>query len=407
MIVIKRKEAKELAEMPGWLLVFGRRKIGKTFLVKRFLRWDAYFLVRRDLVIAFEGEGLPPIDSLNTFYREIKRLLQEGRTVVVDEFQRLPESFLDEVASVHPSGRLILAGSSLRVVHRVFASGSPILGLVAEKKLSLISPRDAFLSMCEKFPPEKALLVAPYIRDPWVIEHLPVGEPLRAIYEVLRGARHSIPALVGEVFQEEERQLTATYEAILRLIGSGRWRTSEIASTLYGRGLLEQADPRAIAPYIRYMEEMDLIESVEIYKSRANYLKLKSPIMEAFYYLADRYAFDEAEVQLAEILPTLERLHTMHVQDFVAQLLAELRGGSRAYYFTPKQELDFLITVRGRPQLVGEVKLGSVAKRDVEKFLDVAEIFPDAEKVLVCKGKIKEPGITSLTPEGLLKLSKE
>jgi hypothetical protein len=82
---------------------------------------------------------------------------------------------------------------------------------------------------------------------------------------------------VGEVFTEEERQLTVTYEAILRLVGSGRWRSTEIASTLYGRGILKQADPRGIAPYVKHMERMDLIESVEIWKSKAVYLKLRSP----------------------------------------------------------------------------------------------------------------------------------
>ena len=45
MNVIQRKEAGEIAEAPGWLLVFGRRKVGKTFLVKNTLRWDVYFSV--------------------------------------------------------------------------------------------------------------------------------------------------------------------------------------------------------------------------------------------------------------------------------------------------------------------------------------------------------------------------
>ena len=402
MTVIQRKEAKEIAETPGWLLIFGRRKVGKTFLVKRTLKWDAYFLVRRDLAIIPEGREAKPIDGLPAFYEEVKRLLREGKTVVVDEFQRLPESFLDEVASVHPNGRLILMGSSLRVVHRVFGSGSPLLGLVSERKLSLVLPSDAFLFMSEKLPPARALLLAPYIRDPWTVEHLGTGDPIKVVYEILRGAKHSIPALVGEVFTEEERQLTATYEAILRLIGSGRWRTSDIASTLYGRGLLKQADPRAVAPYLSHMEKMDLIESVEIYRSRANYLRLKSPIMEAFYYLADRYAFDEADVPFGEIRPTLERLVGMHVQDFVAQLLAEWKQGTRMYYFTPEQEIDFLITVRGRPQLVGEVKLGDVSRRDVMKFVDAAKIFPNAEKVSICRKEMKQPGIKVLTPEKLL-----
>ncbi|MEM2282461.1 MAG: hypothetical protein QXH26_02795 [Candidatus Hadarchaeales archaeon] len=402
MNVIQRKEAGEIAEAPGWLLVFGRRKVGKTFLVKNTLRWDVYFSVRRDLAIITEGKDVRPFENLSGFYVEVKRLLQEGKTVVVDEFQRLPESFLDEVASVHPRGRLILLGSSFRVVHKVFGPGSPLLGLVSEKKLSLVLPSDAFLFMCERLPPERALLLAPYIRDPWTVEHLGAGDPLRVIYEVLRGAKHSIPALVGEIFTEEERQLTNTYEAILRLIGSGRWRTNDIASTLYGRGLLKQADPRAVAPYLSHMEEMDLIESVQIYRSRANYLRLKSPIMEAFYYLADRYGFEEADVSFGEVKPTLEKLVNMHAQDFVGQLLAELKEGTRMYYFTPDQEVDFVVAVRGRPQLVGEVKLGGVRDRDLRKFVEITGAFPGAERVLVCREEVEHPELKILTPEKLL-----
>jgi AAA+ ATPase superfamily predicted ATPase len=402
MTVIQRKEAEELGQAPGWLLVYGRRKVGKTFLVKRILRWDVYFTVRRDLGVIVEGDS--PVHDMHELCERVKNLLREGKTVVVDEFQRLPESFWDEVASVHPSGKLILLGSSLGVVHRIFGKGSPLLGLVREKKLGLISPSDALRFTLERFPPEKALLLAPYVREPWTVEFLREGEPIRVIYEILKGARHSIPALVGEIFTEEERQLTVTYEAILRLVGSGRWRSTEIASTLYGRGILKQADPRAIAPYVKHMEKMDLIESVEIWKSRAVYLKLRSPVMEAFYYLADRYAFDELEVSFEEVRPTLERLVSMHVQDFVSQLFAEREGGTRMYYFTPERELDFVITARGRPRLVGEVKLGKVDDRDLRRFEEGAAVFPDAEKVLVCNEEREWPGITVLTPEKLVGL---
>jgi hypothetical protein len=124
--------------------------------------------------------------------------------------------------------------------------------------------------------------------------------------------------------------------------------------------------------------------------------------MEAFYYLADRYAFDEVEVSFEEVRPTLERLVDMHVQDFVSQLFAEKEGGKRMYYFTPDQEIDFIITVRGRPRLVGEVKLGKVGDRDLRRFEETASIFPDTEKVLVCGTKVDWPGITVLTPEKLV-----
>lgn len=159
-------------------------------------------------------------------------------------------------------------------------------------------------------------------------------------------------------------------------------------------------------PYLSHMEKMDLIEPVQIHRSRANYLRLKSPIMEAFYYLADRYGFEETDVSFGEVRPTLEKLMNMHAQDFVGQLLAELKGGTRMYYFTPDQEVDFLVAVRGRPQLVGEVKLGGVSDRDLRKFLETAKAFPGAERVLVCREEIEQPDLKVLTPKKLLGLLK-
>lgn len=405
MMIIQRREAGELVKMPGWVLLYGRRKVGKTFLLKNYGRWDAYFSVRRDLAIT--AEGAPPVSGLDSFCEEVKRLLREGKTVIIDEFQRLPESFLEEVASVHPHGRLILAGSSFRIVRSLFHPRSPLLGLVGEKRLGLISPHDCLRSLSKYFPPLEALLLAPYVRDPWVVSHLGKGEPVRAVFGVLSASKHTIPALIGEVFGEEERQLTRIYEVVLRLIGAGKWRIPEISSTLYGRGLLDSADPRAVTAHIKNMEEMDLVEAIEIHKARSRYLRLKSPIMEAFYHLSDRYDFEEREVEFREVEPTLRRLMAAHVQDFVAQLLAEREGGERAYYFAPDQEIDFLVKVRGKPRMVGEVKLGKVSEREIKRFLEVSSSFPGAERVFVGLKRVEGRDIVSLTPSDLLRLARK
>jgi AAA+ ATPase superfamily predicted ATPase len=40
-MIIRRKEVEAIKPMKKWLLVFGRRKTGKTFLVENFL--DVFF----------------------------------------------------------------------------------------------------------------------------------------------------------------------------------------------------------------------------------------------------------------------------------------------------------------------------------------------------------------------------
>ena len=39
-LVLRRREAELIRRARGWLLVYGRRKICKTFLLRREVAWD-------------------------------------------------------------------------------------------------------------------------------------------------------------------------------------------------------------------------------------------------------------------------------------------------------------------------------------------------------------------------------
>jgi hypothetical protein len=85
---------------------------------------------------------------------------------------------------------------------------SPLLGLVLQYKMTLIRPKD---------------------------------------YSKL-----TIPALIGEIFAEEDRSLSKVYEAILRTVGAGRWNYKEVANILYGRNIVNKADSSVVLPYIKF-----------------------------------------------------------------------------------------------------------------------------------------------------------
>ena len=44
--MIPRSEVEELRG-PGWILLFGRRKTGKSFMVRHMMDYDRYFFVTR------------------------------------------------------------------------------------------------------------------------------------------------------------------------------------------------------------------------------------------------------------------------------------------------------------------------------------------------------------------------
>lgn len=115
--IINRDEAGEVKELKGWILIYGRRKVGKTFLIKNFLSYDVYFMVGRNGKISAEKFVLSEV-NLRNFSKVVLDLLKQDKVVVIDEFQRLPESVMEEISTIHPRGKVIFCGSSMRVIKK-------------------------------------------------------------------------------------------------------------------------------------------------------------------------------------------------------------------------------------------------------------------------------------------------
>jgi len=159
-----------------------------------------------------------------------------------------------------------------------------------------------------------------------------------------------------------------------------------IASILAGRKVIERADSSLIIPYIKNMAGMGLVDSLPIFSSRKKMYRLSSPIMEAFFYLADRYGFEDRDVSFEEARPTIEKLKNFAVQNFIGDLFAGAYHGKKEYYVTPSKEIDFIITVRNKAVLIGEVKWGKYDGNDLKKFVEKST-FIKAEKIFITKSK--------------------
>ena len=79
MMIIHRKEIKRIRECKNWIFLFGRRKTGKSFLVKNFIDWDEYFFIKRDKTISSEKEG---VLGYETFLNIVKRELNNNKVIV-------------------------------------------------------------------------------------------------------------------------------------------------------------------------------------------------------------------------------------------------------------------------------------------------------------------------------------
>lgn len=391
MEVFDRYESKEISKMNGWILIYGRRKVGKTFLIKNFLNYDVYFRINRDGKISAEKFDLKEINNLSDFLRILRELLEQNKRIVIDEFQRLPEFALEEISTANPRGKIIFCGSSMRIIKKILDSRSPLLGLTVQYRLGLIRPKNVLEEFLKrKMEMDHAIELAPYFSDAWAIPFFRNEKSsLVEIYNLLSYSKLTVPALVGEIFTEEERELTKTYEAILRLMGAGEWNYREIANKLFNRGLIEKADSSLVLPHIKNLVAMGLVETLPLYSSKKKMYKLSSSVMESFYYLSDRYNFEEVDVSLSEVRPTLEKLRNLAVQNWIADFFAEVYGGRKEYFVTGEKEIDFIISVRNKAVVVGEVKWGKYSEKEIEKFRENTK-FIDAKKVFVVKNKVAD-----------------
>ncbi|MFW5846916.1 MAG: AAA family ATPase [Nanoarchaeota archaeon] len=378
--IIKRQDTQKILKGKSWLLLYGRRKIGKTFLLRELCKFKEIYTIKQDLSVISKNKNL----SLSEMIKEVKDLLLKNKTVVIDEFQRLDMGILEEISLLHPKGRLILSGSSLRIIKKIFEVQSPVLGFFTPLKIEFIKPSDMLFNLKKKDFNEKILELSSFLKEPWLIPIYNNEDILEFVYNLVIQSKQIITALVGEIFNEEERELSQKYLVLLHLIGSGVWNTKELTSIMYSRNLIPSPSQTHIIQYLKNLEEMELVESIKLNKSKGNYYRLFSPLMNIYYYLDSRYNISDRKISLDEVKPTLQKLINFEIQNFVADLFAEIYQGRKEYFVSSEKEIDFIITSRNKIKIIGEVKWKKVDKRDIEKFVINSENF-NAEKILICK----------------------
>ncbi len=398
-IVVERREAKALGE--NWALIYGRRKVGKTFMLRRFYSWDYFALVSRDRSIWIDGADVERFLDMEDFVAFLLRALGNGKKVVIDEFQRLPEYVLERISTTHPSGVLLLSGSSMKVVDEILGKRSPLLGLLEEHFVDLIHPQD----FIDSLNTDDVLDYLTYIRDPWLIPMMSGNSILHDLYRVVVHGPSTISSLIGEVFMEEDRKLTATYEGIIESIGSMHGRPAEIASLLYHRSLISKESPSAVVPYIRNLVKMGILKEVRLYGRKGVIYRMRSPIFSVFYYLRDKYDMEMRIPSFAEAEENLMRIHGLCYEDFIAGVMADVHGAYLRYSHEP--EIDAIgVDRKNRPVFVMEVKHGSISKSEVSRFMDKTENI-GGKRIVVARNRIEYEDVISLTPKDMEKMIRE
>ena len=351
IVIIKRPEIKYIQDLKKWILIYGRRKTGKTFIVENFIQSDDYLFVNRNSTI-FSKKMNKTIDisALEILITNIKG------TLVIDEFQRLNDSFLDFLQRVEQKGRLILLSSTLFMAKKIFNANSPILGFFAEFRFSLIQ-LPSVLKELNGSDPVKNFELAILLREPIAIEYYNTElKSSENFTNVLYYSLRTIPALVGEIFIEEERSLSKTYEGVFRAIASGKRVTTKISSFLFKHKLILKDDPSLIQPYLTILMELGIIKRIKDIKKNRYYYFHVSPLAELFYYADEKYSIANRDVTTKQIEQIIaERLPHL-VESQLRESLAKTFDLSEFLFQTPTMEYDGVLTRLKRVVLVLEVK---------------------------------------------------
>lgn len=232
--------------------VYGRRRVGKTTLLKEFLRGrnGTYFSATRGsldvnmarLASKVLGTDAPVRMALDELFREIRRRSESDRYVlVIDEYPNLVrrnahfadalQEFIDEIEG-DSKLFLILCGSSVSIMrHQVLSSESPIYGRrTGQLEVSPMDIWDA-MKLLEGFSDEDAMRIYGMVGGiPLYLRMFRPEETLEDNVRRLFFEETSFFRNEHEFVLMEEFETPYTYYTVLEAVSSGHNRVSDIAT---------------------------------------------------------------------------------------------------------------------------------------------------------------------------------
>ncbi|GAB6134657.1 ATP-binding protein [Thermococcus prieurii] len=395
------KTLNELYEKTGFTLVLvtGRRRIGKSRLVREFLKdkeaiavqfekrvWE-YNLAKLNRAI---GEHFKiPVPNFATFTDAFRFIVSQtgGRLVVfLDEFSYLLryseveaefQSIVDEVLP-ESDVMLILSASSVGLLKRSFFDySSPLYGR-SDATLNLQPLR--FRHLFEWFPslaPEDAVkLYAVTSGVPRYLELLSgrdiEGEITRNFFDPNAFLFREAKELLEEEFREPE-----TYYTVLEAVARGKTRVNEIA----GYSFIE---PKNTARYLRILEDLGILKrELPIGRKAKRGIYRFKDLYFAFWFRFVAPYFEEIESgfpdgALEDFKRDFNRYLGFAFEDIAKQFLIELNRTEKLPFKFTKigrwwhrgEEIDLVaLNERERKALFVEVKWKDLSEREARGIL--------------------------------------
>ena len=402
-------ESRWLSDRAELIIIYGRRGIGKTELIKQFIKGKIahYFFVTtedlRTLLKSFlQNLGSPydkvSVENLESFYELIGDIASNKRVIIIfDEFQRLITvhkgalSLLQKVWDEKLSKTkvfLLLVGSAVSVLERIGKSyESPIYG----RRTGMLEIKELDYWATRKFFPnydESARLHAYSILGgvPLYLNLFDDTKPIEKNIEERILTRGSELYDEPEILLLQETREPAAYMSILRAIAMGYTRFSEISD-------ISGLEKNKLSKYlITLIDRLKLVERERpikekgrgIYKIRNNFIK--------FWF---RY-----------VLPNKSVLELGNTREVLKQIIAEKNLFiSKAFEEIAKQ---FLLRVNGTRIDDIEIRFNIIGRWwKKEKEIDIIAINEKEKHVYFVECKYTDKPVTRKTLINLMRKSEE
>lgn len=318
----------------------------------------------------------------DTFTEIMQRELSKDKTLVVDEFHRLGDDFFDLLHSMDKNGKLILVSSTLSLSKKILGKNSALMGLFAEVPIPIIHLSNTLDELRDKDYSKRELMeLAMILREPITIDYVDESKnPKDILNEILQSSLNTIPALVGEIFQEENRQLSAIYEGILRAVAMGSTVSGKIADYLFSHKLIDKNDPSLVQQYLTNMVEFGVLKKTKTYNKNRNKYTHSSTLVHLYYYADEHYNISERTPSKEKLSRIIDDVFPHLVENTVREHLANKHGLNEAVIETPEYDIDVCLLKFKNPEIVGEVKWKKkVSQDDVNRAEEVLNKV-DAQK---------------------------
>lgn len=386
MIIVRNGEIQTINSVKKWILVYGRRKTGKTFIIRNFIKYDEYFFIKGDRNVLTKDEQQI---SYETFIELLKRALARDNTVVVDEFHRLGSDFFDLLHAMKKQGKLILISSTLFLSKTLISEKAPLLGIFAEILIGLIRLQDTIIALKPFNLQKKEMLeLGILLQEPIAIDYYDGNKKAREmIAKIIQSSTKTIPALIGEIFIEEEREISAVYEGILRATAVNKGTSGEISSYLFSKKLIKRDDPSVIQQYLSNLVAFGILKKIEVYQKKRFVYKHTSPLAKIYYYGDEKYNLAERKITLEEISPIIDELMPMIVEDTIREALAEKYGLRETVFDSDNNEIDGCLLKFNKIEIALEVKWGKISVEDIKRAEQNMQKINPKKKVLFVPDK--------------------